>query len=149
MFFPGVTAEKHDSFIRPIEGGGVIMEFGAKELVRGEPDASSLPSGGLRATFEARGYTAWDMSSPAFIKRNGISTTLCIPTVFISYTGQALDKKTPLLRSIRALSKSAVQMLNILGVKNVKRVFPNLGPCLLYTSPSPQDGLRYRMPSSA
>jgi glutamine synthetase len=124
----GMTAEKHDAFIEPCGDHQVVEKFSGKQLVQGEPDASSFPSGGIRATFEARGYTAWDMSSPAFIKRNGISTTLCIPTVFISYTGQALDKKTPLLRSIRALSKSAVQMLNILGVKNVKRVFPNLGP---------------------
>ncbi len=124
----GMTAEKHDAFIEPCGDHQVVEKFSGKQLVQGEPDASSFPSGGIRATFEARGYTAWDMSSPAFIKRNGISTTLCIPTVFISYTGQALDKKTPLLRSIRALSKSAVQMLKILGVKNVKRVFPNLGP---------------------
>ncbi len=124
----GVTAEKHDAFVDPIGPGEVIERFSGKQLVQGEPDASSFPSGGIRATFEARGYTAWDMSSPAFIKRNGISTTLCIPTAFISYTGEALDKKTPLLRSIRALSKSAVNMLKLLGVKNVKRVYSNLGP---------------------
>jgi glutamine synthetase len=124
----GITAEKHDAFVDPIAPGEVIERFSGKQLVQGEPDASSFPSGGIRATFEARGYTAWDMSSPAFIKRNGISTTLCIPTAFISYTGQALDKKTPLLRSIRALSKSAVEMLKILGVKDVKKVFSNLGP---------------------
>jgi glutamine synthetase len=124
----GITAEKHDAFVDPCGNGQVVEKFSGKQLVQGEPDASSFPSGGIRATFEARGYTAWDMSSPAFIKRNGISTTLCIPTVFISYTGQALDKKTPLLRSIRALSKSAVNMLKILGVKNVKKVYSNLGP---------------------
>lgn len=124
----GITAEKHDAFVDPIAPGEVIERFSGKQLVQGEPDASSFPSGGIRATFEARGYTTWDMSSPAFIKRHGISTTLCIPTAFISYTGQALDKKTPLLRSIRALSKSAVEMLKILGVKDVKKVFSNLGP---------------------
>lgn len=124
----GITAEKHDAFVDPCGDGQVMEKFSGKQLVQGEPDASSFPSGGIRATFEARGYTAWDMSSPAFIKRNGISTTLCIPTVFISYTGQALDKKTPLLRSIRALSKSAVNMLKVLGVKNVKKVYSNLGP---------------------
>ena len=124
----GITAEKHDAFVDPIAPGEVIERFSGKQLVQGEPDASSFPSGGIRATFEARGYTAWDMSSPAFIKRNGISTTLCIPTVFISYTGQALDKKTPLLRSIRALNKSATTMLKLLGVKNVKKVYSNLGP---------------------
>ncbi|MBP7342740.1 MAG: glutamine synthetase III [Syntrophaceae bacterium] len=124
----GITAEKHDAFADPCGPGAVIERFSGKQLVQGEPDASSFPSGGIRATFEARGYTAWDMSSPAFIKRNGISTTLCIPTAFISYTGQVLDKKTPLLRSIRALSKSAVNMLKLLGVKGVKKVYSNLGP---------------------
>ena len=124
----GITAEKHDAFVDPCGDSQVMEKFSGKQLVQGEPDASSFPSGGIRATFEARGYTAWDMSSPAFIKRNGISTTLCIPTAFISYTGQALDKKTPLLRSIRALSKSAVNMLKVLGVKNVKKVYSNLGP---------------------
>ncbi len=124
----GITAEKHDAFVDPIGDGQVMEKFSGKQLVQGEPDASSFPSGGIRATFEARGYTAWDMSSPAFIKRNGISTTLCIPSVFISYNGQALDKKTPLLRSIRALSNSAVNMLKVLSVKNVKKVHPNLGP---------------------
>ena len=124
----GITAEKHDAFVDPCGDGQVMEKFSGKQLVQGEPDASSFPSGGIRATFEARGYTAWDMSSPAFIKRNGISTTLCIPTAFISYYGQALDKKTPLLRSIRALSKSAVNMLKVLGVKNVKKVYSNLGP---------------------
>ena len=124
----GITAEKHDAFADPVGPGAVIERFSGKQLIQGEPDASSFPSGGIRATFEARGYTAWDMSSPAFIKRNGISTTLCIPTAFISYTGQVLDKKTPLLRSIRALNKSAVNMLKLLGAKNVKKVHSNLGP---------------------
>lgn len=124
----GITAEKHDAFADPAGPGMVVERFSGKQLVQGEPDASSFPSGGIRATFEARGYTAWDMSSPAFIKRNGISTTLCIPTAFISYTGQVLDKKTPLLRSIRALNNSAVSMLKLLGAKNVKKVHSNLGP---------------------
>jgi glutamine synthetase len=124
----GITAEKHDAFADPSGIGEVVERFSGKQLVQGEPDASSFPSGGIRATFEARGYTAWDMSSPAFIKRNGISTTLCIPTAFISYTGEALDKKTPLLRSDRAVSKSAVNMLKLLGTKNVKKVYSNLGP---------------------
>ena len=124
----GITAEKHDAFVEPTGIGEVMEKFSGKQLVQGEPDASSFPSGGIRATFEARGYTAWDMSSPAFIKRNGISTTLCIPTAFISYTGEALDKKTPLLRSSRAINKSAVNMLKLLGTKNVKKVYSNLGP---------------------
>ena len=157
----GTTAEKHDAFADPNGPGTVIERFSGKQLVQGEPDASSFPSGGIRATFEARGYTAWDMSSPAFIKRNGISTTLCIPTAFISYTGEVLDKKTPLLRSLRAINKSSVNMLKLLGAKNVKKVHVNLGAeqeyflidmdyyCLLYTSPSPRDRTRSRMPSSA
>jgi glutamine synthetase len=124
----GITAEKHDAFADPSGIGEVVERFSGKQLVQSEPDASSFPSGGIRATFEARGYTAWDMSSPAFIKRNGISTTLCIPTAFISYTGEALDKKTPLLRSSRAVSMSAVNMLKLLGAKNVKKVYSNLGP---------------------
>ena len=124
----GITAEKHDAFADPAGIGEVVERFSGKQLVQGEPDASSFPSGGIRATFEARGYTAWDMSSPAFIRRNGISTTLCIPTAFISYTGEALDKKTPLLRSNRAVSNSAVNMLKLLGAKNVKKVHATLGP---------------------
>ncbi|MDY3888370.1 MAG: glutamine synthetase III [Agathobacter sp.] len=120
----GVTAEKHDSFISPVEGGKVIMEFSGKELVKGEPDASSFPSGGLRATFEARGYTAWDPTSPAFIKDG----TLCIPTAFCSYTGEALDKKTPLLRSMEALNKEAVKILHILGDTDVTSVSTTVGP---------------------
>jgi glutamine synthetase len=106
----------------------VLERFSGKQLVQGEPDASSFPSGGIRATFEARGYTAWDMSSPAFIRRNGISTTLCIPTAFISYTGEALDKKTPLLRSNRVVSRSALNILKLLGNTDVKGVYATLGP---------------------
>jgi len=124
----GITAEKHDAFVDPVGIGEVIERFSGKQLVQGEPDASSFPSGGIRATFEARGYTAWDLSSPAFIRRNGISTTLCIPTAFISYTGEALDKKTPLLRSNRAVSQAAVKLLHLLGSKEVKRVYSTLGP---------------------
>ena len=107
----GVTAEKHDSFISPTADGTVIMEFSGKELIKGEPDASSFPSGGLRATFEARGYTAWDCTSPAFVKDG----SLFIPTAFCSYTGEALDKKTPLLRSMDALNSQAVRVLRLLG----------------------------------
>ena len=120
----GVTAEKHDAFITPLKDGKVLLEFGGKELVRGEPDASSFPSGGLRATFEARGYTAWDPTSYAFIKEG----TLCIPTAFCSYGGQALDKKNPLLRSMQALSKQALRILRIFGNTEVVRVFPTVGP---------------------
>ena len=119
----GLTAEKHDSFISPTENGGVIMEFSGKELVKGEPDASSFPSGGLRATFEARGYTAWDPSSPAFIKDG----TLYIPTAFCSYSGESLDKKTPLLRSMETLSESATKLLHILGKEKVSRVDTTVG----------------------
>jgi glutamine synthetase len=120
----GITAEKHDSFINPAPDGRVIMEFSGKELIRGEPDASSFPSGGLRATFEARGYTAWDPSSYAFIKEN----TLCIPTAFCSYGGEALDKKTPLLRSMEALNRQALRILKLFGSTDVKRVVTNVGP---------------------
>ena len=119
----GVTAEKHDSFITPSPDGGVIMEFSGKELIKGEPDASSFPSGGLRATFEARGYTAWDPTSYAFIKDH----TLCIPTAFCSYSGDALDKKTPLLRSMQALNKQAKRILKLFG-KDVKNVRTSVGP---------------------
>ena len=119
-----VTAEKHDSFISPTGDGQVIMDFSGKELVKGEPDASSFPSGGLRATFEARGYTAWDPTSPAFIKDG----TLYIPTAFCSYSGEALDKKTPLLRSMQTLDKEAVNLLHIIGNKNVKHVNTTVGP---------------------
>ncbi len=120
----GVTAEKHDSFISPEPGGKVIMEFSGKELIKGEPDASSFPSGGLRATFEARGYTAWDPTSYAFIKDD----TLCIPTAFCSYSGEALDKKTPLLRSMQALDRQAVRVLRLFGNTDVKRVITTVGP---------------------
>jgi glutamine synthetase len=120
----GTTAEKHDSFINPVGDGTVIMEFSGKELIKGEPDASSFPSGGLRATFEARGYTAWDPSSPAFIKEG----TLCIPTAFCSYSGEALDKKTPLLRSMEALNKEAVEVLHLLGKDDVTSVTTTVGP---------------------
>ncbi len=124
----GSTAEKHDSFISPNEQGGVVMEFSGKQLVKGEPDASSLPSGGLRATFEARGYTAWDCTSPAFLKEDAAGgVTLCIPTAFCSYTGGALDKKTPLLRSMSAVSKQAIRVLRALGDKTVKKVTANIG----------------------
>lgn len=120
----GITAEKHDSFITPSPDGGVIMEFSGKELIKGEPDASSFPSGGLRATFEARGYTAWDPTSYAFIK----GKSLCIPTAFCSYGGHALDKKTPLLRSMEALSKQAIRILRLFGNDTVKRVTSSVGP---------------------
>lgn len=120
----GFTAEKHDSFISPIENGEIIMDFSGKELVKGEPDASSFPSGGLRATFEARGYTAWDPTSPAFIKDG----TLYIPTAFCSYNGEALDKKTPLLRSMETLSKEATKILNLLGQTAVTSVSTTVGP---------------------
>ena len=119
----GITAEKHDSFISPAPDGGVIMEFSGKELIKGEPDASSFPSGGLRATFEARGYTAWDPTSYAFIK----GKTLCIPTAFCSYGGEALDKKTPLLRSMEALNTQALRILRLFGNDGVKRVLPSAG----------------------
>ncbi len=120
----GITAEKHDGFINPAPDGRIIMEFSGKELIKGEPDASSFPSGGLRATFEARGYTAWDPSSYAFIKDN----TLCIPTAFCSYGGEALDKKTPLLRSMDALNAQALRILKLFGNTDVKRVVTNVGP---------------------
>ncbi|HXX59081.1 MAG TPA: glutamine synthetase III, partial [Dehalococcoidales bacterium] len=120
----GITAEKHDSFIAPTPDGRVIMEFSGKELIKGEPDASSFPSGGLRATFEARGYTAWDCTSPAFVKDG----SLYIPTAFASYTGEALDKKTPLLRSMDALNRQALRILRLLGNKTVKRVTTTVGP---------------------
>lgn len=120
----GITAEKHDSFINPTSDGKVILEFSGKELIKGEPDASSFPSGGLRATFEARGYTAWDCTSPAFIKDD----SLCIPTAFCSYNGEALDKKTPLLRSMEALDKQAMRVLKALGNTTTKKVITTVGP---------------------
>ncbi len=125
----GTTAEKHDSFISPTDDGGVIMEFSGKQLIQGEPDASSFPSGGLRATFEARGYTAWDITSPAFLKEDSVGNlTLTIPTAFCSYNGQALDKKTPLLRSMRVVSEQAMRVLRALGNKTSKRVVSTVGP---------------------
>ncbi|WP_226377944.1 glutamine synthetase III family protein [Citrifermentans bremense] len=122
----GITAEKHDSFISPTDNG-VLLDFSGKELVKGEPDASSFPSGGLRATFEARGYTAWDCTSPAFLKEEADVITLCIPTAFCSYTGEALDKKTPLLRSMEALSTQAVRVLKLFGNAGVTRVISTVG----------------------
>ena len=124
----GLTAEKHDSFISIVGPGKVIEKFSGNKLIQGEPDASSFPSGGIRATFEARGYTAWDPSSPAFIIESSLGKTLCIPTIFISYHGEALDKKLPLLRSDEALSKAAIGLLRLFGHKNVKKVFSTCGP---------------------
>ena len=124
----GLTAEKHDSFISPTADGRTMMEFSGKELCQGEPDASSFPSGGLRATFEARGYTAWDCTSPVFIKEDGENVTLYIPSAFCSYTGQALDKKTPMLRSMEALNKQALRVLCALGNKTSQHVLATLGP---------------------
>ena len=123
----GLTAEKHDSFLSPTPEGGAIAEFSGKELIQGEPDASSFPSGGLRATFEARGYTAWDPTSPAYILENPNGTTLFIPTVFICWTGEALDKKTPLLRSMEALNKQAMRVLRLFGNKTAQRVYTTVG----------------------
>ena len=123
----GVTAEKHDSFISAPKNGKVIMEFSAKELTKGESDASSFPSGGLRATFEARGYTAWDCTSPAFIKKDSLGVTLYIPTAFCSYRGEALDKKTPLLRSMQAINTQALRILRLFGNTTTKRVIPSVG----------------------
>ena len=124
----GVTAEKHDSFITaPMENGKVLMSFSGKELIKGEPDASSFPSGGLRATFEARGYTAWDCTSPAFVRHDAAGATLCIPTAFCSYTGEALDQKTPLLRSMEAVNAQALRLLRLFGNTTSKRVTPSVG----------------------
>jgi glutamine synthetase len=124
----GLTAEKHDSFISPTSDGKVIMEFSGKELIQGEPDASSFPSGGLRATFEARGYTAWDTTSPAFLKEDNTGVTLYIPTAFISYHGEALDKKVPLLRSMEAINKQVIRVLRALGNETSKRAITTVGP---------------------
>ena len=124
----GVTAEKHDSFISaPLPSGKVLMTFSGKELIKGEPDASSFPSGGLRATFEARGYTAWDCTSPAFVRQDAGGATLCIPTAFCSYTGEALDQKTPLLRSMEAINKEALRLLRLFGNTTSKKVTPSVG----------------------
>ena len=124
----GITAEKHDSFLSsPDEQGRVIMKLTGKQLIMGEPDASSFPSGGLRATHYARGYTAWDITSPAFVKEMSCGTILCIPTVFVSYTGEALDNKTPLLRSMQALSHQALRILRLFGDTTAKKVVPSVG----------------------
>lgn len=123
----GVSAEKQESFISSVSNGKVILEFSAKELVKGESDASSFPSGGLRATFEARGYTAWDCTSPAFLRKDAIGITLCIPTAFCSYKGEALDRKTPLLRSMQAIDKEAIRLLRLFGNTRSKRVVPSVG----------------------
>src|SRR5205807_2380672 len=129
LFYPmtGLTAEKHDSFLVPTGDGKAVAEFSGKELIKGEPDASSFPSGGIRATFEARGYTAWDPTSPAYILENPNGATLVIPTAFLSWTGEALDKKTPLLRSMEALSTQAIRILKLFG-KTVNHVFTTVGP---------------------
>ena len=125
----GVTAEKHDSFISaPLPSGKILMSFSGKELIKGEPDASSFPSGGLRATFEARGYTAWDCTSPAFVRQDAAGGTLCIPTAFCSYTGEALDQKTPLLRSMEAINVQALRLLRLFGNTTSKKVTPSVGP---------------------
>lgn len=125
----GITAEKHDSFVsHPDESGKMIMDFSGRELIKGEPDASSFPSGGLRATFEARGYTAWDITSPAFLKEDATGVILCIPTAFCSYNGEALDKKTPLLRSMEAISQQAVRIARLFGNKGAEKVEPSVGP---------------------
>ena len=129
IFHPltGLTAEKHDSFLEPDSQGGAVAEFSGKQLIQGEPDASSFPSGGIRSTFEARGYTAWDVTSPAYILENANGTTLCIPTAFVSWTGEALDKKTPLLRSMQALDKQAQRILKLFGHDNAARVMATAG----------------------
>lgn len=124
----GITAEKHDAFVtHPDADGRMLMEFSGKELIKGEPDASSFPSGGLRATFEARGYTAWDCTSPAFLKESSTGAILCIPTAFCSYKGEALDKKTPLLRSMEALSEQALRIVRLFGNKEAKKVIASVG----------------------
>src|SRR5277367_4214152 len=123
----GITAEKHDSFLTPNGDGSALAEFSGKELIKGEPDASSFPSGGLRATFEARGYTAWDPSSPAYIMENPNGSTLVIPTAFLSWTGEALDKKTPLLRSMEALNTQALRVLHLFGNSAATKVFTTVG----------------------
>src|SRR5262249_49747922 len=124
----GLTAEKHDTFLQPTADGRAIAEFSGKELVKGEPDASSFPSGGLRATFEARGYTAWDPTSPAYLLESPNGATLVIPTAFLSWTGEALDKKWPLLRSMEALSRQAIRILRLFGNDDVHKVFTTVGP---------------------
>ena len=125
----GITAEKHDAFVtHPDADGTMITEFSGKELIKGEPDASSFPSGGLRATFEARGYTAWDITSPAFLKEDATGVILCIPTAFCSYKGEALDKKTPLLRSMEAISEQALRIVRLFGNTEATKVTASVGP---------------------
>ena len=124
----GLTAEKHDSFLNPTPNGRALAEFSGKELVKGEPDASSFPSGGSRSTFEARGYTGWDPTSPAYIREGANGSTLVIPTIFVSWTGEALDKKTPLLKSMEALSTQAMRILKLFGHHDVVKVFTTVGP---------------------
>ncbi|HEX8123608.1 MAG TPA: glutamine synthetase III, partial [Solirubrobacteraceae bacterium] len=124
----GLTAEKHDSFYAPTGEGTALAEFSGKELIQGEPDASSFPTGGIRATFEARGYTAWDPTSPAYIYESPNGATLVIPTAFVSWSGEALDKKTPLLRSMEALSRQALRILRLFGNHDAKKVFTTVGP---------------------
>jgi glutamine synthetase len=130
VFYPltGITAEKHDSFLTPDGQGGALSEFTGGQLIQGEPDASSFPSGGIRATFEARGYTAWDVTSPAYILENPNGTTLCIPTAFFSWTGEALDKKTPLLRSMKAVNVQAQRILKLFGHDKIAHVSATCGP---------------------
>ena len=124
-----MTAEKHDSFITaPGEDGKALMSFSGKELIKGEPDASSFPSGGLRATFEARGYTVWDCTSPAFVRQDAAGATLCIPTAFCSYTGEALDAKTPILRSMEAVNEQSMRLLRLFGNTTSRKVTPSVGP---------------------
>jgi len=123
----GITAEKHDSFLTAPEDSQTILQLTGKQLIMGEPDASSFPSGGLRSTHYARGYTAWDMTSPAFVKEMSCGTILCIPTIFVSYTGEALDKKTPLLRSMEAINTQALRILRLFGNTSARKVTPSVG----------------------
>src|ERR1700738_3417005 len=130
VFYPmtGLTAEKHDSFLEPVSDGQTLAEFAGKTLIQGEPDASSFPSGGLRSTFEARGYTAWDVTSPAYILENPNGTTLCIPTAFISWTGDVLDSKTPLLRAMQALDEQVRRVLKLFGHDKISHIVAFCGP---------------------
>ena len=130
VFYPltGLTAEKHDSFLEPVGDGSALAEFAGKTLIQGEPDASSFPNGGLRNTFEARGYTGWDVTSPAYVLENPNGNTLCIPTVFVSMTGEALDHKTPLLRSQQAMGRHAERILKLFGHENAEHVVVVLRP---------------------
>jgi glutamine synthetase len=130
VFYPltGLTAEKHDSFMEPDGRGHLLPEFSGRQLIQGEPDASSLPNGGIRSTFEARGYTAWDVTSPAYLIEGRNGKTLCIPTAFCSWTGEALDKKVPLLRSMQAVNRQAVRLLKLFGVEDPGRITASAGP---------------------